>query len=346
MLSIAFGGRALAFDGAVLVPPRGAPDVTLPEGWTVTPGLVDLQVNGMGDAFPLEDPSSIERLDGLLLSAGVTAYLVAAPSAPAEQVRALAGVAASFDSPGFLGLHLEGPVLSPLFPGAHPLEHLRDGEDAATRALLDLPRVRVITLAPEVHGARVYAREAIARGIVVAAGHTGASLEQARDAIDDGITLATHLFNAMTPVHHRAPGAVLAYLLDPRARFTFIADGVHLDDAILDLILRVAGDRAVLVSDSAPEGGVHERARPEGVLAGSAATIADGVRRIASLANAPLAARLASEAPAAVLGDPARGTLELGARADLTVWDEHMRVAATIRGGEIVYRAPSSAGML
>ena len=346
----ATGDVLVAVDGNQFIDPAGAPDVTLPEGWRITPGLIDLQVNGVDDVFPLEDPSRLPDLDALLAARGVARYLVAAPTADPSTVRDLARAAAEFSADGnngCAGLHLEGPVLSPAHAGAHPTEHLRDGDDSQARALLDLPGIRLVTLAPEVQGGLDYAAEATARGIAVAAGHTGMNSAQANEAIARGITLATHLFNAMTPIHQRAPGCALTYLLHPGARPMFIADGVHLADELVQLILRLAGDRAFLVSDAAPSAGVR-RARPaDGRLAGSEASLADGVCRLVhthGLSHLE-AAHLASERPAAVLGNPHPGVFAPGARADLTILDSGCEPVATIRDGEFVFQTPECAAL-
>jgi len=298
--------------------------VTLPDGCTVTAGLVDLQVNGLGDAYPLEDPTQLEALDAMLASHGVTSYLVAAPSSDPVSVAALSAAVAEFRG-GCLGLHLEGPVLNPDFRGAHALEHLRPASDLEARGLLELPGVRLITLAPELPGAMELARLAMDRGIVVAAGHTGATAEQAHVAIDAGITLCTHLFNAMTPVHQRAPGVGIAYVTDPRTHVAFIADGVHLHDDMVALILSVARDRAFIVSDAAPARGVSSA-----VLAGSMAALDAGVRRIAASHTFDLAIECASARPAAILDLPDRD--------DAVVWDEARDVIGAVRAGEFVFR--------
>jgi N-acetylglucosamine-6-phosphate deacetylase len=345
-LTVAAGPAVVAWEGDVLVSPAGAPDVTLPAGWAITPGLVDLQVNGIGDAFPLEDPSSLARADEALARAGVTSWLVAAPSAPRAQVEALAAAAdelARAPGSGLTGLHLEGPVLSPLHAGAHPVEHLRAGDDPDALALLDLPGVRLVTVAPEARAAMGYAATALERGIVVAAGHTGATLEQARAAIDAGVTVATHLFNAMAPVHQREPGTAIAYLLDRRARVGFIGDGTHLHDATIELILRTAGARAFLVSDAIPEGPTS-RDVPEGVLAGSAITIAGAVRRLGLSHGFENVVRLATEAPASVLGMSGLG--RPGARADLAIWDADNVVAGCVRAGTFAFTSDALAALL
>lgn len=331
-------GRTLAYADGILVEPAGAPDLVLPDGWSVTPGLIDLQVNGMGDAYPLEDPTSLPALDAMLAARGVSSYLVAAPTATPEQITALARAIEGFEG-GCLGLHLEGPVLNPAFKGAHRAELMRPGSDAAALALLDLPHVRLVTVAPEVDGAMDYARAAMQRGIAVSAGHSGATAEQAREAIDAGITLCTHLFNAMTPMHQRAPGVAVAYLTDPRARPMFIADGEHLHDDVVSLILASAPERCLLVSDAAPTAGVTQQ---HGVIAGSQAGLDDAVRRLVTMhgLSAIEAVRLASARPAVVLKDASRGTLALGARADLTIWDNELRVAGCLRAGTMVFRSP------
>jgi len=332
---------SVALDGPSFAAVDDAQPVKLPDGWAITAGLLDLQVNGLEGLFPVLDPSCLPELDRRLAARGVAGYLVSVPSADPEQVRALSRAADAFarePGSGLLGLHLEGPVLSAEFRGAHREEHLRTGDDPEARALLDLPGVRLVTLAPEVRGALDFARAAMDRGIVVAAGHTGATAEEAREAIDAGIRLVTHLFNAMTPIHQRAPGAALAYLQHPQTRVAFIADGAHLHDDLVELILRTAPERCLLVSDVAPNDGVDP---DHDGLAGSAATIADGVRRVATVHGLGLsaAARLASERPAEVLGDASRGRVAPGARADLTIWDPRGEVAATFRGGELVYRS-------
>jgi N-acetylglucosamine-6-phosphate deacetylase len=308
-------------------------EIELPEGWTVTPGLVDLQVNGLGDLFPLDDPGALPALDRAMAEAGVARYLVAVPSAAPGGIRTLAESAATVAADpgtGLLGLHLEGPVLSPGFRGAHRSEDLRSGDDPEALALLDLPGVRLVTVAPDAPGGMDYARAAMQRGIVVAAGHTGATAEQAHRAIEAGVTLATHLFNAMAPVHQRAPGAAIAYLTDPRARVAFIADGEHLHDDVVELILAAAPGRCLLVSDVAPNGGVREG--HEG-LAGSAATLADGVRRLVRVhgRSLPESVLLASERPAAVLGESS------GSGAGLTIWDGELGVAGCVRGDRVAF---------
>jgi N-acetylglucosamine-6-phosphate deacetylase len=341
VLTISSGDDTVAIEGGKIAPARGASDVTLPDGWLITPGLVDLQVNGLDDAFPLEDPSRLADLDAMLVARGVTSYLVAVISADPDQVAGLAHATQTFmqnGSNGCIGLHLEGPVLSPDHRGAHAAEFLRPGDDSAALGLLDLPGVRLVTVAPEVPGAMSYAAAAMSRRIVVAAGHSGATAEQAHDAIAAGLRLCTHLFNAMAPVHQRAPGIATAYLTDPNARVAFIADGVHLHQDIEALILAAAPDRCLLVSDAAPAGGVYADRHQGEVLAGSMKALDDGVRRLAHVHGMGLAAaaRLASERPADILGESARGRLTVGARADLVIWDDQGAVAACIRGGEVV----------
>ena len=223
----------------------------------VSPGLVDLQVNG---GFGLEvggDGRALRALAGRLPSTGVTTFLPTAVSSGPADYRALG--AALADARGAAGarmpgLHLEGPLLSPARAGAH-----RVGEIAAAGATIDdvlddllgVGAVRVVTLAPERPGALALIHRLRQAGVAVSLGHTDATFEQTVAGIDAGATLVTHLFNAMSPLHHRAPGAVGAALADDRITIMLIADGVHVHPAALNVALRSKGpDRVALVTDA------------------------------------------------------------------------------------------------
>lgn len=246
---------------------------------TLVPGFVDAHVHGGGGASytevasgePLEvKPAHLERLDerdrnlGKCLPAlvareahlarGTTATLAslvtAAPDKLLAQVLALAPLVAD----GTLcGIHLEGPWLSPVRKGAHDERALRAPDAAEIDALLQAARgaIRMVTIAPELPGALAAIERFCAAGVVVAIGHTDADFEQTRRAIDAGATVATHLFNAMPPLLHRAPGPVLALLEDERVTLELVADGVHLHRDLVRLVERAAGvDRVMLVTDA------------------------------------------------------------------------------------------------
>jgi N-acetylglucosamine-6-phosphate deacetylase len=316
-------------------PPRG-PDERC-EG-ILAPGLCDLQVNGAGGHEVTGGGAALDAIDAIQLAHGVTRYLptlISPDDATAERVLPeLAERAADPASP-VAGVHVEGPFLDPHHAGMHPPERLRRPADGVP-GWLQSPAVRVVTLAPELPGAVELIGSLTARGVVVALGHSGADAPTVRAAIDAGATLVTHVFNAMAPLDHRAPGLAAMALVDPGLRPTVICDGAHVDPLVLELIRRAAGSRVALVTDatpaaaappgryemagvaieSAPEGSART---PEGRLAGSTLTLDAALRGWAALTGAslPEAITAAAEVPAAALGLLTAPTP--GAPADLVV---------------------------
>jgi N-acetylglucosamine-6-phosphate deacetylase len=257
------------------------------------------------------------------------------------------------------GLHLEGPLLSPARAGAHRVGEIAGAGatiDDVLEDLLGVGAVRVVTLAPERPGALALIHRLRQAGVTVSLGHTDATFEQTVAGIDAGATLVTHLFNAMSPLHHRAPGAVGAALADDRITVMLIADGVHVHPAALNVALRSKGaERVALVTDAiaaagAPPGryalaGVEvisdgQTARlADGTLAGSTLTLDRAVRMMAGVAGARLedALAMASSVPAAVIGLGDVGRIAVGQLADLTLWSAAMEVTATLVGGTIAF---------
>jgi N-acetylglucosamine-6-phosphate deacetylase len=372
------GGRlaagALVVEGDRIVEARQGAVGELPtprfDADIVSPGLVDLQCNG---AFGLEvgaDAAALRALASRLPATGVTTFLPTVVSTTATHYRAVAAALAGAVAPAVStdlgagarlpGLHLEGPLLSPARVGAHDPRAIA-AADAALDEMLDellaADALRLVTLAPERPGALDRIRRLVAAGVAVALGHTDATFEEAEAGIDAGATLVTHLFNAMSGLHHRAPGAVGAALTDDRVAVSLIADGVHVHAAALKLALRAKGtDRIVLVTDAvaaagAPAGSYQlgglpivsdgECARaPDGTLAGSTLTLDRAVRAMVRLSGARIedALAMASTVPAARVGLTDRGTLAIGQRADLVLWSANLEVDTTIVGGEIAFR--------
>ncbi len=178
------------------------------------PGFVDLQVNGFGGVDFLDaDSDGYRRAGEALLETGVTAYLPTLITSPEEQVlAALREVPPAGDDPLILGVHLEGPFLSPRRLGTHLASARRDPDLALLDRLIDGDRVRLMTLAPELPGAGLLIERLLDRGITVSLGHSDATAEQANAAFDLGVGTVTHLFNAMRPFLHRDPGIVGAAL--------------------------------------------------------------------------------------------------------------------------------------
>ncbi len=340
-------------------PPR-PPDVDLPNA-VVLPGFVDLHVHGGGgacyaDADGIDRAARFHRRHGT--STTLASLLTAAPDALLRSVRALAqstrrGLVA--------GIHLEGPWLSARYCGAHDRDQLRDPDHAEIDSLLAAGdgTIRMVTLAPERPGGIDAVKRFVDAGVVVAVGHTDASYDQVRTAVDAGATVGTHLFNAMRPVHHREPGPVPALLEDPRVTVELIADGVHVHPALIRHVVQTAGpDRVALVTDATAAAGCGDgvfrlggldvdvvagvaRVRdPSGasVIAGSTATM-DQVLATAvgclgrSDAALAAAAQMTSTTPSRVLGFAGAGRLRAGTDANLVVLDEDLRTRRVMVGG-------------
>lgn len=289
----------------------------------LAPGFLDLQINGFGDcdfATATVDAviDTVDRMSG----AGVTGVLPTVCTAPLDAYPAILERLATVrrHRPGaVLGVHLEGPFLGGA-PGAHPPADIRPVDRAFIDALVADPSrlVRLVTLAPEADPDRYAIRTLTAAGIRVALGHSTASYEDSLAAIDAGAVLATHLFNGMSPLHHRRPGLVGAALTDPRIVPTFISDGVHVHSAVVGMTLALRPD-AVLVSDAVRSDATR---LPDGTLAGSDVAIPEAVARLVR-SGTPLtrAVRCATGNPARVLGASERGRVVPGARADLLAID-------------------------
>jgi len=319
----------------------------------IAPGLVDLQLNGAAGAQVTDGHAALDRIEAALLARGVTTYLPtvisASDEASARAVAELAERAADPASPA-AGVHLEGPFLSPEHAGVHQATLLRAPAAGPLPPAFSSPAVRLVTLAPELEGSLDLVRALRARGVAVSLGHSGADAATARAAFAAGASLATHVFDAMAPLHHRAPGLVGAALVHPSALVTVIADGHHVDPLVLELVRRAGGRRVVLVSDASPAAAAPPgryaigevrieltadgvARTPEGVLGGSAILLDDAVRRWVALTGATPAEAIAAAAdvPARAIGLP--GPLTLGAPADLVLADDDGAVVRVMRHG-------------
>jgi N-acetylglucosamine-6-phosphate deacetylase len=341
---------AVVIDGARIaaVVPRGdlAPSIparTLPEGAWLAPGFIDVQVNGGGDVL-LNDrptPEGMRAIAAAHRKFGTTALLPTLITDTPETMRAaLAAVEELGDTePSIIGIHLEGPFLSPERPGVHDLRRIRSptADDEAT-ICAPRPGVTMVTLAPERVPAGFIHRLAKA-GVRVCLGHSMATYAQTRAAMAEGLTGFTHLFNAMRPLAAREPGPIAAALESSGAWFGMIVDGVHVDPAMLRLALRGAA-KPMLVTDAMPPVGGSRSSfalygeeiavrdgrclRKDGTLAGAALDMATAVRNCVRLLDVPLedALRFASVHPARFLGlDHLLGRLAPGYRADMVAVD-------------------------
>jgi N-acetylglucosamine-6-phosphate deacetylase len=318
------------------------------------PGFVDLQVNGFGGVDFLDaDSDGYRRAGEALLETGVTAYLPTLITSPEEQVlAALREVPPAGDDPLILGVHLEGPFLSPRRLGTHLASARRDPDLALLGRLIDGDRVRLMTLAPELPGAGLLIERLLDRGITVSLGHSDATAEQANAAFDLGVGTVTHLFNAMRPFLHRDPGIVGAALARDDVVVQLILDGVHLASETVRVVSRAAPGRIALVTDSITAAGasdgaysfgsldvqVHEGTvrGPDGVLAGSVLTMIEAVRNLHALgATLAEAVDAATAVPARVLGLRETGRLDVGLPADIVILDDSVEIERVLVAGDV-----------
>jgi N-acetylglucosamine-6-phosphate deacetylase len=318
------------------------------------PGYVDLQVNGFGGVDFLDaDADGYRKAGEALLETGVTAYLPTLITSPEQQIlAAMREVPVSEARPRILGMHLEGPFLSPNRLGTHEASSRRDPDPALLERLLDSGPVRMMTLAPELPGATELIDRLLERGVAVSLGHTDATAEQANAAFDRGARSVTHLFNAMRPFLHRDPGIVGAALAREDVVVWIIVDGIHLAPETVRVTWHAARERLALVTDAITGAGaadgsyslgnldvrVHEGTvrGPDGVLAGSVLTMDEAVRNLHAL-GVPFeeAVAAATSTPAGVLGEPELGRIDVGLPADLVVLNEGLEIERVLVGGEV-----------
>jgi N-acetylglucosamine-6-phosphate deacetylase len=256
-----------------------------------------------------------------------------------------------------LGLHCEGPMLSPSRRGAHDARYLQTPSLDVIDGWRPEAGVKMVTLAPELAGADPVIRELRGRGIVVSIGHSDATFEEALEAFEAGATAGTHLFNAMSGLHHRAPGVAGALLARPDVVAGLIVDGPHVHPGAVATAWRTKGARGLaLVTDAVGPMGMEPGASSrlgeselvtdgrevrdrDGTLAGSTLTLDGAVRNLVTFAEATPeeAIAAASATPSRLLGEAGRGLIELGARADLTLLDPSLKIVATIVGGRTAF---------
>ena len=355
-LSVVIEGSTIARLSAE--PPDGAEIIDL-AGGLLLPGFIDTQVNGGGGRLFNDDPSveTVRVIAETHRRYGTTGLLPTLISDDLPVIEAaIRAVDAAIEAgvPGVLGIHIEGPFLSPARHGIHSQDKLRPLSDAYLALLESARRGRtLVTLAPECATPAQVAR-LTAAGVIVAAGHSDAPYETVRAAIEHGLTGFTHIFNAMSQLTGRAPGMVGAALEDDRTFAGIIADGYHLHPASLRVALRAKGpERLMLVTDAMPSVGseadhflIHGReirrmgdrlVGAAGTLAGSTLTMAGAVRGMMEQGRVSLetAVRMASATPAAFLGLADRlGRIAPGYQADMVLLDQALAVRRSWIGGK------------
>jgi N-acetylglucosamine-6-phosphate deacetylase len=344
--------------------PSGAEDLEFHD-LILAPGYIDIHVHGgAGHDVMQDDPSGRVAFERSLARNGVTSYLATTVTAPMERILGaldrLAGlITAEPEAAGAraLGIHLEGPFISPRKCGVHPVDHLLDPTLERFDKLWQASSgtVKMMTIAPELPGAEPVIAEALKRGVHSSLGHSDATFASAKNAIKAGATHATHTFNAMRALDHREPGILGAVLSDDRLMADIIADGVHVAPAMIKLFLKAKGpELAVLITDAIsatgmPDGSYQlggfkvqvrgDRCEFEGKLAGSVLTMDRAVRNVMSFAdwNLQQSVALASRNPSCLLGiSENKGVIAEACDADLILLTPAGEVVCTWVSGRMV----------
>ncbi|MFJ8658447.1 N-acetylglucosamine-6-phosphate deacetylase [Streptomyces sp. NPDC093795] len=338
--------------------PEGAPVVDLTGHWLV-PGFVDMHNHGGGGAS-FTSGTVDEVLKGVDTHRlhGTTTVVASFVTGEMDFLTQRAGLLSELAEQGEIaGLHFEGPFISPCRKGAHDETLLRDPDPAEVRKLIDAARgqAKMVTLATELPGGIDSVRLLAEHGVIAAIGHTDATYEQTVQAIDAGATVATHLYNAMPGLGHRAPGPIAALLEDERITVELINDGTHLHPAALELAFHHAGpERVAFITDAMDAAGFGDGRYMLGTLevevkdsvarlvegdsiAGSTLTLDRAFKRAATVDRLPLTAivEAISANPARLLGVYDRvGSLEPGKDADIAVLDAEFNLKGVMRKGE------------
>lgn len=308
----------------------------------LSPGFIDLQINGCYGVDFLNSPELWENAAAKLYANGVTGFLATLISSPGDNYHAI--LASLTPKNSLLGVHLEGPLLNPKYAGAHERRNFDHYEGP-------LENVKMVTLAPEMEGAEKLIHDLTKKGIVVSAGHTDISYDQMKNISD--IKAVTHLFNTMRPFHHRDVG-LIGYALNNNLAYSIIADGVHVHPPAVKMAWRANPQGLFLISDAVASAGMpagrytlgnqilqknnsHTHLEHKDTLAGSTTFLDICVRNFFSWTGCTIAEALeaASAKPAKLIGlYPKKGSLAIGSDADILILDKNLNVTATFQGGE------------
>jgi len=369
-LTVTFEGDTITALSTALSPaepvaagPHIKPDGTTvidASGLVVSPGLIDLQINGGYGHDLQDDPAVVWDLGRELPRSGVTSFLPTIISGPSGRtdamLEALRARPTGYCGAEPLGAHFEGPMINAGHAGAHRREYLTGARGDVIDGWYRSAGVAMATIAPELDGALDVIGELIGRGVVVAAGHSAATAGETLAAVAAGVSTVTHLFNAMAPLRHRSPNLVGVALADARLTATMIVDGVHIDPVAVAAAWNAKGPSGLaLVTDAVaamgqPPGDYRLSGTPtvfdgvsirtaDGVLAGSALGMNQAAANLVEFTGCDRheALAAATSTPADIIGDTRRGRLDPGSVADVVLLDDEYRVQATICGGRVAY---------
>ncbi|MEO8414330.1 MAG: N-acetylglucosamine-6-phosphate deacetylase [Ginsengibacter sp.] len=316
----------------------------------ISPGLIDLQVYGGGGYLFSNAPSAtaLHSMTESLLSGGTTGFYVTLATNSMEVFHEAIKVIKENPHPAVLGLHFEGPYINPVKRGAHIPAYIKHAEKKEVEELLTAADgiLKIMTLAPEMVDKEILT---ILKdnGVVISAGHSNATFDEAVRGYENGITTNTHLFNAMSSIHHRGTGLPGAVYLSKNVYASIIADGIHVDYTTLMISKKIMNERLFLITDAVEENKegtyVHVKQKdrftlPDGTLSGSKLTLLKAVKNCVDHAEIPLdeSLRMASTYPALVMKLSDRGKVEPGLKANLTIFSEDFQPKYTVLNGEII----------
>ncbi|OWK69420.1 N-acetylglucosamine-6-phosphate deacetylase [Pedobacter sp. AJM] len=323
----------------------------LADEW-VFPGLIDLQIYGAGGKLFSAEPTveSLKIIEDDLLKKGTTGFLACMATNSPEVFNACIASAKEYRSSArnLLGLHLEGPFLNPKRLGAHVPAFVRKASLEDIKALLDFGDgvIKMMTIAPELQDDKVI-QYLLDHDVVVSLGHSNATFAEATQAYNKGIQTTTHLFNAMSPIHHREPGIPTAFFNHHQAMASIIADGKHVDFEIVKLAHKLAGNRLFLITDAVtpcttgPYQHIEKDNKfvmPDGTLSGSSLTMLEAIKNCVSHCGINLteAIKMASQYPAKLIGlENFTGKIEKGCQADLLILDVNLNLKNVIFKGAL-----------
>lgn len=319
------------------------------KGLFIAPGLIDLQIYGSGGKLfgSLPSDEALEQMEHDLLSQGSTGFLATVATNSDEVVLKAIESAKSYRKKAkgsFLGLHLEGPYLNAKRKGAHPDKYIKKGNLEEVKKWIKLANgeIKMITIAPELQDQELM-DYLDSQNIILSAGHSNATYEEALAFLDNPVHAATHLYNAMPPIHHREPGLIPA-IFKKKPYTSIVADGVHVSFPMIELAKKMMGDKLFLITDAVTtcNEGVYQHVftgdrytMPDGTLSGSCLSMLKAVENCVKEANIPLdeALRMGSSYPAQLIKDQKRGYLKEGFKADIIVFDENLQFKKTYFSG-------------
>lgn len=333
------------------------------DGKYVSPGFIDLHVHGYGGYDTMDGSlESIEMISNLILKNGITGFLPTTMTMDMKSIHSALDSVRDFlkkdlNGAQVLGAHLEGPFINPKYKGAQNEMYIIKPNYNLIKDYLDV--IKIITLAPEIDGSSSFIKEVKKHsGVTLSIGHSSATYEDALEAFKEGsITYATHLFNAMTPLHHRSPGVVGAVFNCDKVTCELIADKIHVHPGIFKILVNIKGsNKIVLVTDCTRAGGLEDGLYnlggqeiqvesgacklEDGTLAGSILNLNEGLKNFIENTDIDIldAVKMVSLNPARVLGlESVKGSIEKGKDADITIFDSNFKVDLTIVKGKVLF---------